>query len=286
MIEIILAAVFSLSATAIFYDATHNKIGQIPGESGLFNLHAGGWAIAALLLWIVAVPAYLFKRASLLRKAAEHPVETARIDFKLALLVLAGIVMFFFNLAALTPAAGTAQSDTASVNTPTPPAAVQEAIAPAPSAPTLGLSKDQILAGLDGFLPALQSSPLGKNKDRLMGQTDKTKALTIVELIGEDATHPYRVSLFMLMPKDDPALVLGNMSVYGAITKNIFPEWAGSDRLGWLTESVQQLQETKTEEGSPAPALEKILEDKVIRISLVKAMGAITITIEHTAAPQ
>lgn len=293
MTEILIAALLSLSAAVIYHDATRNRIGKIPEQGGLFNMHAGSWAIAALFLWIIAVPAYLLKRKELLTIAEKQPVEAKRTDFKLLLLLIAGAVMFFINLGALQPDLGQSASETTensqAMLTPTTPAhsTMSPAVeAPAPAPVTLGLGQEQILAGLESFLPPLQSSPLADGKDRLMGDTDKTKALTLVELIGHDAKTPYRVGLMMFMPSDSPVLLLGNMTVFGAITKNIFPDWEGKDRMSWLTESIKTLQETPPQADGTPQSIDKVIGDKIIRISLVTALSAVSVTIEHKDAPQ
>lgn len=57
----------------IYYDATKNKIGKIPGENRFTNLSAGMWAFGAFMLWIIVFPLYLANRSKLIEKAKEHP---------------------------------------------------------------------------------------------------------------------------------------------------------------------------------------------------------------------
>jgi hypothetical protein len=87
-----IAAVFIVSATALFVylDATSNRIGKVPGAGGLFNMSAGGWAVATLLIWLVAFPAYLIKRRALISQAAKCPIEPRRRMVKAAAIGLAG----------------------------------------------------------------------------------------------------------------------------------------------------------------------------------------------------
>lgn len=75
------------SASFVYWDATKNKIGKIEGEKGIFNMSAGGWALASIYLWIITFPVYLSKRKDLIRKAKESPVEAPKRGLKLALLV-------------------------------------------------------------------------------------------------------------------------------------------------------------------------------------------------------
>jgi hypothetical protein len=52
------------SAAWVYVDA--KKIGVRKGlVSGMFNIGAGAWCAATLLLWIVVFPAYLIKRGAL-----------------------------------------------------------------------------------------------------------------------------------------------------------------------------------------------------------------------------
>jgi len=72
----------------VYLDATSHKIGKPPSGRGLFNMSAGGWAVACLLLWIIAFPAYLIKRKALIAKAAAEPVEVKSRNGKIVLLSL------------------------------------------------------------------------------------------------------------------------------------------------------------------------------------------------------
>lgn len=285
MIKMIGIVATSLSAACIFYDLTQNKVGKIPSEKGFFNLHAGGWALAALFLWIVALPAYLIKRSALVKKAVEHPVETSRVGLKLALLLIAGVVMILIRTADLP----VDTADSAPAVSEAKSALVPEKVA-RPETPSstvsLGLGKDEIIAGIEDWLPAFDSSPLHDGRQRLMAKTHDDKALTLIELIGDDAERPYRVSLMMFMPNDAPALLIGNMAVYGAVTKNIFPGWDGNDRVNWLTKSIEKLMNSKTDADSETPDIERTIGDKTIRVSAVKMLGAVSVTIQHKDAPK
>lgn len=65
----------AIIATVIFiyYDATKNNIGKIPGEKRFTNLSAGMWAFGAFMLWIIVFPLYLISRSKLIEKARENP---------------------------------------------------------------------------------------------------------------------------------------------------------------------------------------------------------------------
>lgn len=88
MISIIVA----ISALLVYLDATRHKIGKIPDQEGLWNLSAGLWATATLMLWIVALPAYLLKRSSLIAAAETHPQEPANITIPIALLSIIVVI--------------------------------------------------------------------------------------------------------------------------------------------------------------------------------------------------
>lgn len=68
-----IAIIAAVCALLVYLDATHHKIGKIPDQKGFWNLSAGLWAVAVLLLWIIALPAYLLKRSSLIEAAEAHP---------------------------------------------------------------------------------------------------------------------------------------------------------------------------------------------------------------------
>lgn len=57
----------------VYWDATRNNIGKIPGEKGFTNSSAGMWAVGTGILWIVIFPLYLINRKKLIEKAKENP---------------------------------------------------------------------------------------------------------------------------------------------------------------------------------------------------------------------
>lgn len=81
----------TLCAVWVYWDATGNRIGKTDAK-GLFNLPAGAWAVCTLLLWIVAFPAYLLKRASLISIANEKPVDVKMRVFKAIVIFLLGML--------------------------------------------------------------------------------------------------------------------------------------------------------------------------------------------------
>ena len=98
MYSVILSIVIVASSIWVYLDATKNDIGKIEGEKGFFNLHAGGWALVVLLLWIVGFPAYLIKRSDLIKKAHDYPAEVSGKTFKIIALSLCGLVIIIGQL--------------------------------------------------------------------------------------------------------------------------------------------------------------------------------------------
>lgn len=74
-------------AAFIYYDATKHGIGKIQGETGIFNLNAGGWAICSILLAIIAIPAYFIKRKTLIEKAKTNPIPSSGRNAKLLIFI-------------------------------------------------------------------------------------------------------------------------------------------------------------------------------------------------------
>lgn len=101
MFNLVLSLVIAVSGVWVFLDATKNDIGKIEGEKGFFNLHAGGWAIVTLLLWIVGFPAYLIKRKSLIEKAYVNPIYASKRWLKVVGLAVIGLLLVAGPLAAL-----------------------------------------------------------------------------------------------------------------------------------------------------------------------------------------
>ncbi len=96
--ENIMLLVVAGSGLFVYYDASKRKIGKIPDRKGLFNLSAGGWAAATMLLWIVAFPAYLIKRGKLIEEAVAKPQVSNSRGLKLGLGAGLFIMTFFLSL--------------------------------------------------------------------------------------------------------------------------------------------------------------------------------------------
>lgn len=92
---VVLLVMFATSIW-IYWDATTHRIGKIPGPAAVTNNSAGAWAVATLLLWIVVLPFYLWKRAELIERAKANPVDTKNRGGKLGLLVVLGGVAIYF----------------------------------------------------------------------------------------------------------------------------------------------------------------------------------------------
>lgn len=74
MMDIFVMGLLMASAIWVCWDASNNKIGKTPSGRGMFNMSAGAWGLSVLLFWVVALPAYLMKRKTLIRLAESHPV--------------------------------------------------------------------------------------------------------------------------------------------------------------------------------------------------------------------
>ena len=92
MIAMIVSALISLSAAWVYWDATANKIGKVPGAGGMFNLSAGAWSVVTLFLWIIGFPAYVVKRGALIERARSQPVEVRGRWIKFSILLIIGVL--------------------------------------------------------------------------------------------------------------------------------------------------------------------------------------------------
>jgi len=90
MLGLLVAVVVTVSAVWVYLDATKNGIGKQADGGGFFNLSAGGWATATLLLWIVAFPCYFAKREDLIWKAKKSPVVVSGRAWKTLVLLAVG----------------------------------------------------------------------------------------------------------------------------------------------------------------------------------------------------
>lgn len=99
MISALFTAIVAASAAWVYWDATGHGIGRIPEEKGFLNTQAGVWAIAVLLLWIIAFPLYLTKRSALLEKAKATPIAVTGRNGKMAALCIVGGLWTLLTLA-------------------------------------------------------------------------------------------------------------------------------------------------------------------------------------------
>lgn len=91
--------VVTVSALIIYYDASNNKIGSIPGEKGFTNADAGMWATTTLLLWIIALPIYLLNRSQLIERAKTSPVEPSKWRNIIVVVLSVFVFLSLMNLA-------------------------------------------------------------------------------------------------------------------------------------------------------------------------------------------
>ena len=102
MIGTIVVLLIVVSAVWIYWDATANKIGKIPGAGGFFNMSAGAWSVVTMFLWLLGFPAYLIKRSSLVDRAKTQPVEVKGRWIKLSILCIVGALWILGTLPKVT----------------------------------------------------------------------------------------------------------------------------------------------------------------------------------------
>ncbi|GJQ22150.1 MAG: hypothetical protein HBSIN02_25050 [Bacteroidia bacterium] len=81
----------------VYYDASKNRIGKIPGEKGFTNASAGMWSLSCWILWFIVFPLYLLNRNQLLEKAKQHPQEPSRLRNLIIFLYATLLVYNFYN---------------------------------------------------------------------------------------------------------------------------------------------------------------------------------------------
>jgi hypothetical protein len=84
IIIVVLLLIGTISPIIVYLDATKQKIAA-----------AGTWAIFVLLIWIIGLPVYLFKRKKMIEKAKEAPVIEEQRALKTLVLSLACLLLFF-----------------------------------------------------------------------------------------------------------------------------------------------------------------------------------------------
>jgi hypothetical protein len=101
MIQAITTLVGSIAGLLVYYDASKNKIGRVPGEKSFTNASAGMWSISSCILWFIVFPLYLLNRNQLLEKAKKQPQEPSSIRILILILYSAMLVYSFLNLSFL-----------------------------------------------------------------------------------------------------------------------------------------------------------------------------------------
>jgi hypothetical protein len=101
--SVLVVAIIVISALWVYWDATGNRIGKIPGAGGVLNMSAGAWAVVTMFLWIIGFPIYLIKRSTLIEKAKSQPVEVKGRLVKLVILAIIGGLWLLMALGAGAP---------------------------------------------------------------------------------------------------------------------------------------------------------------------------------------
>jgi hypothetical protein len=96
----ILTLFIMASGIWVYWDASENKIGRIPGAKGSTNTSAGSWGVVTLGLWIVGFPMYLMNRTRLIEAAKENPVESGARPLKALMLAIPLMLYVFFEFQA------------------------------------------------------------------------------------------------------------------------------------------------------------------------------------------
>lgn len=96
MVSILIVLAIVTCALWVYWDATGNKIGKVPGAGGLFNMSAGAWATVTMFLWIIGFPSYVIKRSAMIEVAKSHAVDVKGRVFKAVVLGLIGALWVLF----------------------------------------------------------------------------------------------------------------------------------------------------------------------------------------------
>jgi hypothetical protein len=99
MVSVLLVVAIVTCSLWVYWDATGNKIGKVPGAGGLFNMSAGAWATVTMFLWIIAFPSYVIKRSALIEVAKSHAVDVKGRLIKTLVLGFIGALWVLFVLA-------------------------------------------------------------------------------------------------------------------------------------------------------------------------------------------
>ena len=133
---------------------------------------------------------------------------------------------------------------------------------------TIGISYNQIMEYLDQYISMSKSSDV-RGQTSYMGQTSDN--LAILEIIG-NKKDVSQATLMIGIPNDAPKILVRNTAILLRFMKNIAPEWkSGSD---WATSALKRISST----GEPE---EIIRGSKSIKLSLIKVLGIVSVTVKH-----
>jgi len=136
---------------------------------------------------------------------------------------------------------------------------------------TIGISYNQTMEYLDQFISMSKSSDVD-GQPRYMGQTSDN--LAMLEIIG-NKNDVSQASLMIGIPNDAPKILIRNTAILLRFMKNVAPEWkSGSD---WATSALGRVSSTDEPE-------EIIRGSKSIKLSVIKVLGIICVTVKHKNA--
>jgi len=135
---------------------------------------------------------------------------------------------------------------------------------------TLGISYNKVLENLEDKFVMKEATPVD-GETRYMSET--TDSLATMEIIGEK-NNVSQATLMIGLPNDDNGILLSNTTTLLVFLKNTFPE-NYNEVKDWTMNSVDEFNSSDKEEN------EKIFGEKSIKVSILKSLGILTITVKH-----
>lgn len=134
----------------------------------------------------------------------------------------------------------------------------------------LNVTYSQVLRDLEGFGFDMQQAPLASGEARMMGQSDKSKAATILEVVGTpEATNRATLTVAGVTDRE---INLGNIVVVDQFLKNTVSEWP--EAMIWANKAFD-----KVSKGSDDQSIIKF--GKKINISFSKELALFFITVTN-----
>jgi hypothetical protein len=147
--------------------------------------------------------------------------------------------------------------------------------------PGLGLTYNEVMAGMDKYFPKMESSKLNTGESRRMGTSRHGAAM--LEVVGDFPGEAIRADVSFMAISDSAETNLTSVNIMGRFVQNIFPDWDRGPDV--MVQELTKLAKTPPKDGV-SNAHEMTYGNKRIHLGFIKQFGMFTVAVSNIAAKE